>query len=191
MRGFAENLRIQTSSALPWFHRRICFTIKGNSPFNIAQTGDTPINPTLPYVETSAGLERLWLNQTVNSMGDTIAAQQDRLFKGVRLQDWNDLIVAPVDTSRVTLKFDKTWVIKSGNQSGTLTSRKLWHGMNKTIVYDDDESGVAEASSHFSVDSRAGMGDYYVYDIFQPGIGGTATDLISVISNSTMYWHER
>lgn len=191
MRGFSEHLRIQTSSGLPWFHRRICFTFKGGSAFNTSVSTDTVTQGYNVYVETSNGLERLWLNQNVNAMGNTTAAQVGILFKGEKNQDWNDLILAPVDTSRVTLKFDKTWCIKSGNTVGTIAERKLWHPMNKNLVYDDDEAGVAEGSSHFSVDSKSGMGDYYIMDLFQAGLGGTATDQLNVYSNSTMYWHEK
>lgn len=191
MKGFSEHLRIQTSSPLPWFHRRICFTSKGPSPFSNNVTSDTPTQPYAPYIETSNGLERLWFNQVVNSMGNTSAAQLSLLFKGEVNKDWNDYILAPIDTSRVTLRYDKTWTIKSGNNTGNIVERKLYHPMNKTLVYDDDESGVAESSSHYSVDSRAGMGDYYIMDIIQPGIGATSTDLINIVANSTMYWHER
>lgn len=191
MKGFSEHLRIQTSSGLPWFHRRICFTAKGINPFNSVSTGDTPTNPYSVYVETSSGLERLWFNQNVNAMGNTSAAQLSILFKGVANQDWNDYILAPIDTSRITLKYDKTKVIKSGNASGALVERKLYHPMNHNLVYDDDEQGIAEASSHYSVDSKAGMGDYYILDIVQPGVGATSADTINIVANSTMYWHEK
>ena len=191
MKGFSEHLRLQTSSGIPWFHRRICFTSKGVSPFNTIAPSDTPVNNFTPYLETSNGLERLWFNEVINGMGNTLSAQYGILFKGQQNQDWNDLIVAPVDTSRVTLKFDKTWTLKSGNASGTIYERKLWHPMNKNLVYDDDETGVAEYSSHFSVNSKAGMGDYYIMDIFTAGLNATSTDQINVYANSTMYWHEK
>lgn len=191
MRGFSEHIRIQTNSPIPWFHRRICFAHRGDSPFQRATLQDSPTQTYLPYVETSNGLERLWFNQTLNAMQNTINLQQGILFKGNSGVDWDDPLLAPIDTSRVDLKFDKTWTLKSGNQSGTVYERKLWHPMNKNIVYDDDESGVTEASSHFSVNSKQGMGDYYVMDIFSAGLGGSATDLVNVYANSTMYWHEK
>jgi hypothetical protein len=189
-RGFSEHLRIQTSSGLPWFHRRICFTIRGITVFQAA-TDTTPVQTYRPYVDTSNGQERLWFNQTVNNMPLARAAQNALLFKGTVNKDWDDAILAPVDTSRVTLKFDKTWVIKSGNANGTLVERKLWHGMNKNLVYDDDEDGEAEADSYYSVSSKAGMGDYYIMDIIQGGVGGGSGDILNILSNSTQYWHEK
>lgn len=192
MRGLSEHIRIQTSSGLPWFHRRICFCSRGISPFNSLVSGDTPVQGgTTTFSDTSVGMERLWANQGVNTVPNTIAAQQEVLFKGAFNTDWNDPIVAPVDTTRVDLKYDKTWVIRSGNASGTLVERKLWHPMNKNLVYNDDESGENDATSYYSTASKQGMGDYYVYDIIQPGIGGTAADLFNIFSNSTLYWHEK
>ncbi|ANC51602.1 capsid protein [Faeces associated gemycircularvirus 16] len=191
MRGFSEHLRIQTSSGLPWFHRRICFTTRGASSFNIVDPNDTQVQASGNSIDTSSGQQRLWLNASVNNQPNTINNQYNILFKGQRNIDWNDPIIAPVDTTRVDLKFDKTWLIKSGNASGTITSRKLWHRMNKNLVYSDDENGEAMATSYASTASKQGMGDYYILDLFQAGIGGSATDIINVFSNSTLYWHEK
>lgn len=189
-RGFSEHLRLQTSSGLPWFHRRICFTIRGISVFQAATDTGT-IQTYQPFADTSNGQERLWFNQSVNAQPISTAAQQTLLFKGVVNRDWDDLILAPVDTSRVTLKFDKTWVIKSGNANGTLVERKLWHPMNKNLVYDDDESGEGEIDAYYSTQGKAGMGDYYIVDIVQGGVGGSSSDVINIFSNSTQYWHEK
>lgn len=193
MRGLAENLRIQTSSGIPWFHRRICFTNKGPAPFVIRATADpgpTP-NPSVPFYDGPQGMQRLWLNMSLNNMPNTINEREGVIFKGSQGLDWNDPIVAPLDTSRITVKYDKTWTIKSGNERGTVFERKLWHPMNKTLVYDDDEAGDTESTSFLSTDSKAGMGDYYVYDIIQPGTGAVASDVILIQSNSTLYWHEK
>lgn len=192
MRGLSENLRVQTSSGQPWFHRRICFTHKGDNPFLTTTAADTAtVQSTAPYIETSNGMQRLWLNASVNNQPNTQNERNGVIFKGAQGVDWTDFITAPIDTSRITLKFDKTWTIRSGNASGTVTERKLWHGMNKNLVYDDDESGALEATRYVSVESKAGMGDYYVYDIIQPGLGATSSDLIAITSSSTLYWHEK
>ena len=191
MRGFKENLRIQTNSHLPWFHRRICFKFRGSGPFTTSNPSDTPTNTVTPYVDTSNGMERLWLNQQVNAMPATITSLNAILFKGAFNIDWNDIVIAPVDSTRVDLAFDKTWLIKSGNETGTILERKLWHPMNKNLVFDDDETGESMQSQYFSVDSKQGMGDYYIYDIVQPGLGGSASDLISLTAHSTLYWHEK
>lgn len=190
MRGLSEHIRIQTSSGLPWFHRRICFTTKSDT-FAVTQPGDTPITSTAPYRETSDGFQRLLVNAGVNSQSATTAAIEGEIFKGTLGKDWSDQLIAPVDTTRVDLKFDKTWTIKSGNANGTVVERKLWHGMNKNLVYDDDESGNIKADSVYSVGDKRGMGDYMIYDIVVPGIGGGSTDTIYISCSSSMYWHEK
>jgi len=189
MRGFAEHLRIQTSSGVPWFHRRICFTTKTDA--FLTSAADTPVQPNPYYTETSIGYSRLMLNLNVNNTPQTITNIETVLFRGAQGQDWVDSLIAPVDTTRVSVKFDKTWTIRSGNANGTVIERKLFHPMNKNLVYDDDESGQAMTTNRFSVDSKAGMGDYYIYDIFTPGESATSTDLIVVVPSSTLYWHER
>lgn len=191
MKGLSEHVRIQTSSGVPWFHRRICFTVKGPNPFGSSSLSDTPTQTYLPYLDTSNGIERPWFNTQINSMSVTLTNMWSLLYKGVNGKDWDDLIIAPLDTSRISVKYDKTWTMQSGNTNGIVRERKLWHPMNKNIVYDDDENGDVEASSYFSTDSKAGMGDYFVVDIIQPGTGATSSDLLQISSNSTLYWHEK
>lgn len=189
MRGLSEHLRIQTSSGMPWFHRRICFTYKGVVPFRQTYTGDTGANQVIS--ETSRGMGRLWFNNRVNNTPNFINEIQAVLFKGEQGVDWADLVTAPVDNRRVTLRYDKTFTYHSGNTAGTVREKKLWHPMNKNLVYDDDESALTEVSSFYSVDSKAGMGDYYVLDIVVPGTGASSTDVIQLNATSTLYWHER
>lgn len=190
MRGVSEHIRVQTSSAIPWFWRRICFTFKGPD-LNLISNLDSPTSTSFEYLDTTSGMQRLGFNQNIANMPNTINNHDAIIFRGAKGLDWNDPIVAPVDNARVTLKFDKTWTLRSGNQSGTVKEMKLWHPMNKTLVYADDESGDAEATTYQSVASKAGMGDYYVMDIISAGAGATATDLVQLVPNTTLYWHER
>lgn len=190
MRGVSEHIRIQTSSAMPWFWRRICFTFKGPD-LNLISGLDSPTSTNFQYLDTTTGMQRLGFNQNVANMPNTINNHDQIIFRGAKGLDWQDYIVAPVDNARVTLKFDKTWTLRSGNQSGTVKEVKLWHPMNKTLVYGDDESGDQEATSYQSVASKAGMGDYYIMDIVASGQGGSASDLMVMVPNTTLYWHER
>jgi len=154
-------------------------------------TADTPVQNTGEFIETSNGFQRLAFNQQINNMSGTTAAQENIIFKGTVNLDWDDALIAPLDNSKITVKYDKTTRIVSGNANGQVRERKLWHAMNKNLVYQDDESGSSKTTSYNSVTSNQGMGNYYVYDIIQAGAGGTATDLIEVRFNSTMYWHEK
>lgn len=191
MRGLSERIRIQTNSSIPWFHRRICFTTKGQTFLGGGLQDPTPNNPANNFVDTSQGMQRLWFNVLNNNTPNTFNTYIGILFRGQLNSDWNDLILAPVDKSRVTLKSDQTWTIASGNASGVVRERKLWHPMNNNLVYDDDEVGDGKSTSYVSTDANVGMGDYMVLDIVQAGLGGTSSDLMQIQSNATLYWHER
>nr|WNA22189.1 MAG: capsid protein [Rhinopithecus-associated genomovirus 1] len=194
MRGLAENLRIETSSGNPWLHRRICFTSRDqrfNNENTNDQSGTDRQTISTGALETSNGWQRLAGNMIIDTLSNTINTFNEILFKGAQGIDWDDFITAPVDTSRVDLKFDKTWVYKSGNQAGIMKECKLWHPMNKNIVYDDDERGAAESSVTYSVTDKRGMGDYHIIDLFSQGSSGVSGDLIKVRYTSTLYWHEK
>lgn len=190
MRGLSEHLRLQTSSAVPWLWRRITFCSRDIN-FRQYLAIDTPTTTTFNWVETSNGYKRTAINQNVNNSTNTQNNLNEIIFKGAQGIDWVDIIVAQVDTRRIDLKSDKTCRIVSGNQSGTMREFKLWHAMNKNMVYSDDETGEAEATSVWSVTDKRGMGDFYVLDLFASGLGGTSTDLLAVQYNSSLYWHEK
>lgn len=188
MRGLAEHLRIQTNSPVPWIHRRICFTFKGDAfvrPFQ----GDTI---TQPWQDTvGPGMRRQWQNMSVVGASGIYSALTAFMFRGAADQDWSDVMTAPIDSTRITVKYDKVRTYQSGNQNGFVRSIKMWHPMNKNLVYDDDERGQSHTTNYTSVASKAGMGDYYVVDFFAPGGTRTAGDLLSVNSDSILYWHEK
>lgn len=194
MKGFSEKIRIQTSSGIPWFWRRITFCSKRPTIFAAFQASDTPTQTNsgvTSYVDTTNGLERLYFNLVTNSSPNTLAAIYSVLFRGAQGKDWNDVLTASVDTTRVDLKSDRSWTIKSGNASGTVRDFSLYYPMNKNLVYDDDENGDQETQSYTSVQDKKGMGDYYILDFFYTGTGGATTDLLQLTSTSTMYWHEK
>lgn len=193
IKGFAEKIRIQTSSGLPWFWRRIVFRYRGGG-FNIFLPSDTPTqtNGGFPtFTETSNGFQRLYFNLTINASNNTLAQHQDILFKGTVGKDWVDIQTALVDTTRVDLVSDRRMTIRSGNANGTVKDVNTYHRYNHNLVYNDDESGALEASSYFSTDSKQGNGDMYIVDIFTPGTGSAASDILQLTSTSTLYWHEK
>lgn len=190
-KGLSERLRIQTSSGMPWFHRRVCLASRGATPLNSVVPGGTPVTPYGPSLDTSNGIQRLTFNLFVNGSQQQVDAILGLIFKGQQNVDWTDPITAPLDQTRVDVKFDKTWTMQSGNNNGVVRERKLWHPMNKNLYYDEDENGEVESSVLFSTDAKRGMGDYYVIDFFIAGAGGSTTDLLQFQPSSTMYWHEK
>jgi len=196
MRGFSEKLRIETSTPNPWFHRRFCYTSKDQDLVTLSSVDTSGTDTAIVAaggVETSNGWQRLAANMALypTAMGNTYLKHRSVIFKGAQGVDWDDFITAPLDTTRIDVKFDKTWVYRSGNDQGILKETKLYHPMNKTLVYDDDEAGAGESSSSFSVSDKRGMGDYHIVDLFSQGSSGQSGDLLKVRYTSTMYWHER
>lgn len=182
MRGVKEVVQIQVSDGAPWLWRRICFTYKG---LNAAMPA---IGGFQLFFEQSNGFTRCVNMTPNNTYKDTL---EGLLFKGIRNSDWLDAMTAPIDTRRVTVKYDKTRTLASGNEQGMIRKFNLYHPMNKTIVYDDDEAGGGENIQYFSVQDKAGMGDYFIVDYFQPRIGSTSAQQLAFSVEASLYWHER
>jgi len=183
MKGLSEKIEIQISDGTPWQWRRICFTYKGF--LNVVPNID---GFQLSRSGTGESWSRLMNMLPNNTYKDAV---EEIIFKGAINQDWNDQMIAPLDKSRITVKYDRTRTISSGNQDGVIRKFNLYHPMNKTLVYADDEQGGGKISSFYSVQSKAGMGDYIVMDYFRPRIGTTIANQLSFSSNATLYWHEK
>ena len=183
MRGVSEKIEVQVADGVPWQWRRICFTIKGTDVL-------LPTTPSFsPFLETSSGFTRV-----INQPGSTTRTNLEALlFKGNRNQDWSSVITAPIDTARVTPRYDKTITIASGNDSGVIRKYSRWHPMNKNLVYDDDEAGGTENApgAKYSVVSKPGMGDYIIVDYFVPRYGAVLGNQMTLSIGASLYWHER
>lgn len=181
MRGLKEHVAISTNNATSWKWRRICFTIKGLQ-------ADLAVKSNVDSLFTSQGWVR-YIGQHYNDdMGNSI---NTILFEGTAGNDWNDVMTAKVSSTRVTPKYDKVRVINSGSE-GVMRDFKMWHPMNKNLVYDDDENGPnSELTSGYSTLGKAGMGDYYVIDFFRANSTSSSADTLSFGPEATIYWHEK
>lgn len=182
MRGLKERIQIQTNDGHPWQWRRICFTLKGRDLYQFTETSYKL------FAETTAGFSRLVNNIRSANMNTEL---NNLLFKGVDGSDWNNYFNAKTDNRRVTIKYDRTTSIKSGNDFGMMKEYNRWHPMNKNLVYDDDEVGGNTNTSVYSAQGKAGMGDYYIVDIIAAGTGATADQQMTFNPSATLYWHER
>lgn len=180
MRGVKENIRIQTTDGMPWEWRRICFTLKGTAL-------NSQVSSTINVAAETApgGWRRSVTNWSSNSVIYAL------VFKGLLNSDWQDPLTAPVDNTRITVKYDRHYRLAAGNEEGMNRVYKMWHGMNRNLVYDDDESGDGKASSSFSTTGKAGMGDYYILDLITPRTGATSSSQMLFTPESTLYWHEK
>lgn len=190
LRLLRENIRITTSDSTPWLWRRIVFSSK-DTVFKQLQPSETGgAKNAAPYIESSNGYGRL-LQQwdTAAGSGNTAAAQQELLFKGKRDVDWSDSITAKVDTRIVNLHYDKTTIIRSGNDTGTYHVTKRVHQFNKTYIYNEDEVGDVMDTSVWTSRGK-GHADIFIMDIFQNFLGSAST-LLNFTPTATLYWHER
>lgn len=182
MRGLKERIQILSDTGAPWKWRRICVRLRGDFLYS-KETGTTPLS----LLTEDAGMVRLATN-----WGNNATAINDLfriLFRGERNIDWRDPLIAPTDSRRWDIVYDKTTHITCGNESGVYRTYNRWHAMNKNLVFDDDQDGGDQELRRWSVEGKQGMGDYYVIDFFA-GNGG-ADDQLSVEYNSTLYWHEK
>nr|UBJ26238.1 capsid protein [Giant panda feces-associated gemycircularvirus] len=185
MKGLAEKIEIQTSSGAPWQWRRICFTYKGSLP-GAAQTTTFSV-----FRESNTGYGRMLNSPAGNRNG---GAQYDLfflLFRGQNSTDWMDPMTARTDPTRVSIKYDKTVTVAAGNESGCIRKYSRYHPMEKTLVYDDDESGPNMSPAYYSTQGMQGMGDYYIVDMIRSRYGAGSSDVMVFGVNSTLYWHEK
>lgn len=187
MRGLKENIKVSTNTGACWMWRRICFTARSGNL--IGDSSGT--NPFKPYVDTSNGIGRQFFNLSINNQSLYLTTLKGLLFRGVETVDWNDILTAPVDNIRVDLKYDKYMKISSGNANGQVRDYRFWNGMNKNLVYDDDENGDVMSQAYYSVDDKRGMGDFYVLDIIVPAPNTTSSDILYASSTASLYWHEK
>lgn len=181
-RGYKETATIATSDGLPWTWRRIIFATKG-----VEIAGTATATRQLYSNSASYGYRRpvnAWPNTNTNLI-------YDQVFKGTAGTDWIDPTTAPLDSRRVTILSSKTRNIAAGNEEGCQRVYRDWLSVNKTLVYDDDETGDGEVSNYYASDSKAGLGDIFCIDIFQPRTGGNASSQLSWRPEASIYWHER
>ncbi len=155
---------------------------------NIAQYNESGYKLQL---ENNSGWTRVVSNANGPTPSNIMNSLVDLLFKGRQGIDWTNFFNAKTDNSRLTIKYDHTTAIRSGNANGIMRQYNRWHPMNKTLVYDDDENGTRQSEGFLSTQGRAGMGDYYVIDIIAAGSGSTISDVLTFNPSATLYWHER
>jgi len=172
-KGVSEAVSLTVATGVAWKWRRLVFSSKG-----LRENSTT--------IELSpGGWARPW-----NAYGD--ATTLSRLFQGTQGIDFNSYMLAKPNRDLMTIMYDKTRVLRSGNASPHEHHVKMWHGLNKTMYYDDDENGtvVPGVTNRWAAISNHGLGDVYIMDIFDC-IDGVAADKITIRSHTTAYWHEK
>jgi len=189
MRGIKD--RIMVSATFSLIHRRVCFwshrRIDDARPF-VMENPDVIDAP--PY-------QRRNLVALYPNLDEEIF---EYLFKGTVGFDYseNSRWDTPLDNKRVKVVYDKQYTITpnyaapDGAQFGKTITRKLWHPINRKVLYDDDEEGADVNGSGWSAQTPESLGNYYVFDIFSTGqaVEGSTDQVGSFMPESTTYWHE-
>lgn len=185
MRGVKERIGIRTADGAPWKWRRICFRLKGNTIYR--NESEPQLIQYFQGNDALSGSMRPATNwRQVASINDEV---ERVIFAGTKGVDWDDSWLAPLDTNRITVEYDKTTNLQSGNESGFIRTFNRWHGMNKNLHYDDDQDGTAMELRQYSTEGSHGMGDYYIIDYFKSN--GEAAAQLGLRYNATLYWHEK
>nr|QXN75628.1 MAG: capsid protein [Genomoviridae sp.] len=199
--GYKERVQVDIIGGGVWKWRRVVFAYKGGD--SLWSGGEFPGQWTEPYFSKSVkpdpddplpiapDMTRL-IGQPHSDQADMI---RGLLWDGHQGVDWSSEYTAKVDTTRVRLLSDKTYVFNPGNESGMSRTFRLWYPIRRNIVYDDEEWGASAFArgSPLSVQSNAGFGDVYVYDIAYcvvPSSGSVAAQM-QFSPEGTYYWHER
>ena len=195
IRGLKETITVRTGSSNAWRWRRIVFFMKGLPP-----GVDDAADPNLAryFTQIDDGTGYLEFQRVNTALPFAMVSEIYRfIFKGFGVnnvsatpRDWMDPITAPIDTSRIKVAYDKVTPITSGNDTGIVRTHRRWHGVNRTLHYDDIETGGRITSGPFSTAAKMGCGDMYVVDIIV-GNSSDETDILDFLPTTTLYWHEK
>lgn len=195
--GVSETMRFSTDTSATWLWRRICFSMYGVEQFDAGSSEGGLPNRYLPANDASTvnGVYRATLQIQASQPA---APQQtlirnnlmELLFRGRENVDWFNSFTAKVDTNRVTLWYDRTTRLSSGNDNVHLSTQKRWHPIRRTLIYDSDEVGKQQLTAYQSAANKRSMGDYYIMDMFMSA-NPDGEDNLSWATDSVYYWHER
>ena len=177
-KGLRERITLETNNAAPWEWRRVCFTSKDDF-------GQTDPDTATFFRQTSSGMVRM-----LSALSTGIYLQSE-LFEGERNQDWLSVFTAPLSRKNFSVKYDKTRIIRSTNNSGTIREYKLWHPMESNLAYREEQQGETMTESAVSVTGRVGMGNYYVIDMFRKHGNNDDQSTLTFTPEATFFWHEK
>lgn len=190
VRGYKDRVNVTVSGGATWTWRRTVFTLKGS----ILRDFFTDNSQGEQYDGLGDGAGNAPA-RTIGPMDDNIATLiRSVIYRGTQEVDWYDPYTAAIDNTRVTLLSDKTMTINPGNESGRTRTYRFWQPINKNLTYSSYETDQTDVSSPYSVDSKLGCGDIYVFDQVRRETPSSSTNIPTQLRFSpegTFYWHER
>lgn len=175
-RGIREHVRVTLGGDATWKWRRIVY-----------ESVDSPTTNNPVFLrQNTPGYRRV-----VNLMNnDARTGIFDYLFAGSVVNDWIDPTCAKVDRRRVKILHDSLYTLRGITSGGTSKDVKFWIPLNKSMTYENDENGADEFTAGGFCAPHSKLGDVYIVDILIRMAGDPASR-ISIVPQSTAYWHER
>ena len=187
-RGVQDRVFLSASFAFTW--RRVCF-------FSYEQ-----FVPALPFfvepaVPTDPQIMRRPLRRITPKTAEEFFAYAWKGTVDIDFTEntrWN----APLDDKLLTIVYDRSVTINpnyappDGATYGKSMTRKMWHPVNKNLMYSDKENGSTPSTAGWTAMCPNSPGNFYILDIFSTGqdLPGDTTGVGSFGSEVTVYWHE-
>lgn len=188
-KGYKEITTLRVVGPSPWRRRRIVFSCKRLPP-DMLFTDPTfsPFYYSLYNSVPGGG----YVRQTALLGATQASTVWNFIFRGAQGRDWTSPFIAKLDTNLIKIHSDETTNLNPGNQAGAIRTLKRWYPTGKLLRYQDDENGVGPViSGAFASNSKVGMGDLFVYDIYQSITVDAANSNLNINNEGTYYWHER
>jgi len=193
-KGISERYTLLPNDNSVWWHRRIVFSTKRRYAEEDTVTAGSG---TLAPAVTGTGITRRKFKDMSSSTGldgfnVLLTFIQNDVFQGTFNIDWVDPMRAKLNREKITVHSDRMTTLRSGNDVSAPRITKHYTPINKTLVYSDVENGQTMSSSPYTVQSKPGIGNIYILDLFEcPVPNDTTASTLNITSQQTVYWHEK
>jgi hypothetical protein len=190
--GYREKVAITVNGGGTFMWRRIVFMLKGQDLRQAMDSDGTGTVAQQLYWQTTEG----GCNRVIGPLPEGQNSNEELtsyVFKGQVAVDWNNYFTAPVDTRRVTVRSDRTRVIRPGNETGAARLYSMWYPIRRSIIYEDDMESDVVGDKAYSTAGLRGVGDMYILDMMGIITGGGDIPVTTYTFNpeGSYYWHER
>lgn len=177
-KGIREKIFFTTAGGSPVRWRRIIFSTK-NDLFSIVNK-----------YQFSSGVG-VRSRPVLALSGTEIGTLQAECFEGTPTTDYIGSLDGKLDPDKVTIHKDMNMVINPGNSNGSTKMMNFYHPLEKNLTYRDNEVGNESSSSPFAEQRGKGLGNVFIWDIFEVVVSTTPETQVQFLPNTTYYWHEK
>lgn len=181
LKGFAENIRFDVNSAYPLMVRRVIYA----TPYKITLDGGVSGPTTQDTKVVTSKKHYVGLGY-----GPKNVDVPELVLAGTNQVDWNDIMTAKIDNTRIRLFSDKMFSIRSGNTADAFKQFKFYDRINRKATYDDEESANSILGSGWLTEAHNGDLQNVYCTYFLQNL--SSTNITPTIHQMrTMYWHEK